>query len=156
MWPNPKESADVVTFTEEILHGKLLFLCSDIFTTIANASQKRLRGLLDRSLSPMSNKWNVSAGWTGKSTGTTYWYINSFSLHLYKIYLPFVFCNASFIIWRKKLNYVHTKWAIIHPYACLSSVYMHKLPQADEHNLINFLRVSQILQFVLTAFKWGK
>ena len=29
MWPNPQFSADLVTFTEEILHGKLLFLCSD-------------------------------------------------------------------------------------------------------------------------------
>ena len=29
MWPNPQEAADLVTFTEEILNGKLLFLCSD-------------------------------------------------------------------------------------------------------------------------------
>ena len=29
MWPNPKETADLVTFTEEILNGKLRFLCSD-------------------------------------------------------------------------------------------------------------------------------
>ena len=28
MWPNPQETADLVTFTEEILHGKLHFLCS--------------------------------------------------------------------------------------------------------------------------------
>ena len=28
MWPNPKEAADLVTFTEEILNGKLHFLCS--------------------------------------------------------------------------------------------------------------------------------
>ena len=28
MWPNPQFSADLVTFTEEILNGKLLFLCS--------------------------------------------------------------------------------------------------------------------------------
>ena len=28
MWPNPKETADLVTFTEEILNGKLHFLCS--------------------------------------------------------------------------------------------------------------------------------
>ena len=27
MWPNP-ETADLVTFTEEILNGKLQFLCS--------------------------------------------------------------------------------------------------------------------------------
>ena len=29
MWPNPQEAADLVTFTEEILNGKLLFLCSE-------------------------------------------------------------------------------------------------------------------------------
>ena len=28
MWPNPQETADLVTFTEEILKGKLHFLCS--------------------------------------------------------------------------------------------------------------------------------
>ena len=30
MWPNPQETADLVTFTEEILKGKLHFLCSSI------------------------------------------------------------------------------------------------------------------------------
>ena len=30
MWPNPEFPADLVTFTEEILRGKLRFLCSDI------------------------------------------------------------------------------------------------------------------------------
>ena len=28
MWPNPQETADLVTFTEEILNGKHHFLCS--------------------------------------------------------------------------------------------------------------------------------
>ena len=28
MWPNPQETADLVTFTGEILNGKLHFLCS--------------------------------------------------------------------------------------------------------------------------------
>ena len=28
MWPNPQETPDLVTFTEEILNGKLYFLCS--------------------------------------------------------------------------------------------------------------------------------
>ena len=28
MWPNPKETADLVTFTKEILNGKIYFLCS--------------------------------------------------------------------------------------------------------------------------------
>ena len=29
MWPNPQEKADLITFTEEILNGKLHFLYSD-------------------------------------------------------------------------------------------------------------------------------
>ena len=29
MWPNPEEGADLVTFTEEILNGKLHFLRND-------------------------------------------------------------------------------------------------------------------------------
>ena len=32
MWPNPQFPADMVTFTEEILNGKLHFLCSDLLT----------------------------------------------------------------------------------------------------------------------------
>ena len=31
MWPNSQFSADLVTFTEEILNGKLHFLCSNTF-----------------------------------------------------------------------------------------------------------------------------
>ena len=29
MWPNPQFPPDLVTFTEEILNGKLSLLCSD-------------------------------------------------------------------------------------------------------------------------------
>ena len=29
MGPNPQETADLVTFTEDILNGKLHFLCSE-------------------------------------------------------------------------------------------------------------------------------
>ena len=32
MWPNPQKTADWVTCTEEILHGKLYILCSVIIT----------------------------------------------------------------------------------------------------------------------------
>ena len=28
MWPNPQEITDLVTFTEEIVNGKVYFLCS--------------------------------------------------------------------------------------------------------------------------------
>ena len=29
MWPNPQETAELVTFTEETLNEKFQFLCSD-------------------------------------------------------------------------------------------------------------------------------
>ena len=32
MWPNPQFPANLVTFTEKILHRKLLFLCNERFT----------------------------------------------------------------------------------------------------------------------------
>ena len=32
MWPNPQETADLVIFTEDILNGKLHFLCSVRFS----------------------------------------------------------------------------------------------------------------------------
>ena len=31
MWPNPELPADLIIFTEEIVNGKLHFLCSDRF-----------------------------------------------------------------------------------------------------------------------------
>ena len=42
MWPNPQKTADLVTFTEEVLNGKLHFLCggevnSNIFKKIIAA-----------------------------------------------------------------------------------------------------------------------
>ena len=35
MWPNPRETEDLVTFTVEILNGKLHFLCSVYFNWIS-------------------------------------------------------------------------------------------------------------------------
>ena len=35
MWPNPEETANLVTFTEEILNGKLHFLCNEKFKALA-------------------------------------------------------------------------------------------------------------------------
>ena len=37
MWPNPLETADLVTFTEEIFNGKFHFLSSD---TICDVQEK--------------------------------------------------------------------------------------------------------------------
>ena len=34
MWPNPQFSADLAIFTEEILNGKLHFLCGDAMINV--------------------------------------------------------------------------------------------------------------------------
>ena len=39
MWPNPQETADLVTFTEEIVNGKLYFLCSVFFIAASDWTQ---------------------------------------------------------------------------------------------------------------------
>ena len=33
---NPQETADIVTFTEEVLNGKLDFMCSEYFGTVSS------------------------------------------------------------------------------------------------------------------------
>ena len=43
MWPNPQETADLVTFTEEILNGKLHFLCSKTRTPASSEFTKYFR-----------------------------------------------------------------------------------------------------------------
>ena len=40
MWPNPQFPADLVTFTEEILNGKLHFLCSENSKGLQDATLK--------------------------------------------------------------------------------------------------------------------
>ena len=37
MWPNPQFSADLITFTEEILNGKFHLLCSTCIFSSNNA-----------------------------------------------------------------------------------------------------------------------
>ena len=37
MWPNPQFPADLITFAEEILSGKLHFLCSESTNSIQTA-----------------------------------------------------------------------------------------------------------------------
>ena len=43
MRPNPKETAELVTFTEEILNGKLHFLWNDIYGRILTTPASALR-----------------------------------------------------------------------------------------------------------------
>ena len=41
MWPNPQKTADLITFTEEILNGKFDFLCSEISYIVFHFISKR-------------------------------------------------------------------------------------------------------------------
>ena len=51
MWPNPQETADLVTFTEEILNSKFHLLCSDTL-------EQKLKILkLNATLSERSTFW---------------------------------------------------------------------------------------------------
>ena len=59
MWPNPQETAGLVTFTEEICNGKLHFLCNDYCYTIKTItyylcdSRSRQLFMLPMLLSPL-------------------------------------------------------------------------------------------------------
>ena len=46
MWPNPQKTADLVTFTEEILNGKLHFLCSALKTANHGKSSELNHGCI--------------------------------------------------------------------------------------------------------------
>ena len=43
MWPDPQSPADLVTFTEEILNGKLHFLCSETLLNRSSAATSSFR-----------------------------------------------------------------------------------------------------------------
>ena len=58
MWPNPEETADLVTFYEEILNGKLHFLCSAVtswvdFPQAGDAIYKNLAKTVIESIFPL-------------------------------------------------------------------------------------------------------
>ena len=48
MWPNPQETVDLVTFTEEILNGKLHFLCSANLKSLPSQSWYSKLGILKK------------------------------------------------------------------------------------------------------------
>ena len=54
MWPNPQKTIDLVTFTEEILNGKLLFLSNGISSnqSLIFLSKKYWRIVKVRSIHP--------------------------------------------------------------------------------------------------------
>ena len=45
MWPNPQETADFVTFTEESLGGKLHFLYSGKWNTVREILYKEIQSM---------------------------------------------------------------------------------------------------------------
>ena len=51
MWPNPQFPADLVTFTEEILNGKLHFFVQWKKNTLVKCEESRLKKLTKRAYS---------------------------------------------------------------------------------------------------------
>ena len=45
MWPNPQETADLVTFNEEIHNGKLHILCSALYYVLSQNGQTHFKNL---------------------------------------------------------------------------------------------------------------
>ena len=70
MWLNPLETADLITFTEKILSGKLRFLCSDYSSMKHNARYDAAHGKGLKILTPkqmfhgLSNIIQYSTKWT--------------------------------------------------------------------------------------------
>ena len=68
MWPNPQENADLLTFTEEILNGKLHFLCSEFFSTdwkvtyyATLVSVRNIDGIVVKTISHMFSQKKIMA-----------------------------------------------------------------------------------------------
>ena len=55
MWPDPQESADLVTFTEETLNGKLYFLCSMFAAELSTFTHVMFTLLLEHIRSNITN-----------------------------------------------------------------------------------------------------
>ena len=56
MWPNPQKTADLDTFAEEILNGKICVLCNDIL------AKRRLQPVLIYKMSSRNSKLKARAG----------------------------------------------------------------------------------------------
>ena len=65
MWPNPQFPADVVTFTEEILDGKLHFLCYETKKNLASGNAGETRAAEKKTLFDKFN-WIFSINFTLK------------------------------------------------------------------------------------------
>ena len=62
MWPNPLFPEDLVTFTEEILNGKLHFLCSEILSitvTFSNNSKIVQSGIFVCNKYKLDRLWHI-------------------------------------------------------------------------------------------------
>ena len=57
MWPNPQETADLVTLAEDIRIGKLHFLCSVVSWVGGDRGPKTEKKIPKRQLSRKSDDW---------------------------------------------------------------------------------------------------
>ena len=59
MWPNPQFSADLVTFTEKILNGKLYFLCSVVCEVLPSTGILKLK----EKVINVTQSWYLTEKW---------------------------------------------------------------------------------------------
>ena len=96
MWPNSQESVDSVTFTEEILNGKLRFFCTE-------------GTVLVRKIQPYTNQ-KCLRGWhkkltTGKQmheVPENYWIILTLLLLTLNIKEMLAICGCIYFLWAKE------------------------------------------------------
>ena len=56
MWPNPQQTVDLVTFTEEILNGELhFFVCSASYVAWLNLTMSSLRKMVTLTLKTLKH-----------------------------------------------------------------------------------------------------
>ena len=108
MWPNPKKTADSVIFTEEILNGKLHFLCSHTLDNqwqhqYSNKSENCMQGapsslprdergsglLVTVSVLDIMRNWTKCTIWQGVSA----LYFNNPPIILGQYFSPFFWFN---------------------------------------------------------------
>ena len=89
MWPNPQKTANLVTFTEEILNEKLLFLCSvySLFA-LAYGSEKNVTRNIEKLEYLNLKKFCVSF-----FLWTSYMYCTYLALYRFKMFVPWKFIS---------------------------------------------------------------
>ena len=105
MWPNPQETADLVTFTEEIPNGKLHFLCSAAIrlreswsSNLINTQCSQARSIY-KWLSVRPNQiiphWQLKKNFSPKRPDNFFYPFNVHAKSLIRPYSIFAICSTT-------------------------------------------------------------